>query len=458
MNQIKKIIVSVIIGIMAWIGLYTTANAYFVGQALNIPYTTYRDDGNIYCVEYTQKLTYSNDYTIISNVKIKGNESTDHTGYVQNSWYNAKLAYILSADNGPVKSDGPVANSIWNNMYTWMNQVGQHHAGLYLGFASDKTGSASPLDAESDNYANSLTSTTDKITDNTDKSKIKISSYKKDNKFYVRVGPFNWTFPGNMKNVTVNDQDKKAITGVLYSSFNGNDEYWYEANEIQSGKDFYVSLPGKPDLKEITTINAEASMNVKTVNLWFLEAKAGYKQNLIIREPSEEPLDISTPFNYNIKIPVNLTIVKVNEKDESIKLGGVGFYIQHKETGKYVRKDSKGNISYVNYVDYKKEENKNKKGQTEFITKSTGKNKGKIIIKGLLPGTYVAYETKNPNYGYEIEADSLEIKIGPNKNNTWKIPNTLKYVKLSGYVWDDISYLKKENNTTNELYKDDRRK
>lgn len=455
MNQTRKIIVSAIIGIMAWMGLYTTTNAYFVGQALNISYTTYKNDGNIYCVEHGQKLKSSNDYTIISNVKIKGNQSTDHAGNVQNSWYNAKLAYILSADNGAVKSDGPVANSIWNNMYTWMNQVGQHHAGLYLGFASTKTGSASPLDAESDNYANSLKDTTDKMTDNTNKDNIKISSYKKDNKFYIKVGPFNWTFPGNMKNVTVNDQDNKAISGVLYSSFNGNDEYWYGANEIQSGKDFYVSLPASTDITEITTITAEASMNVKTVNLWFLEAKAGYKQNLIIREPSEEPLEILESFKYNIKIRRNLTIVKVNAKDEKIKLGGVGFYIQHKETGKYVRKDSKGNISYVNYVDYTKEENKNKKGQTEFVTKRTGKNKGKITIKGLLPGTYIAYETKNPNYGYEME-DGLEIKIDVNENNTWKIPNTQKYIKLSGYVWEDISYLAKEKNKTNGLYKDEK--
>ncbi len=461
MNQIKKIIVSVIIGIIAWIGFYTTANAYFVGQALSIPYTTYRDDGNIYCVEHTQKLNYNNAYTVISNVKIKGNQSTDHEGRVYYNWHNAKLAYILSADNGPVKNTGPVANSIWNNMYTWMNQVGQYHAGLYLGFASNKTGSASPLDTESDNYANSLTSTTDKITDNTNKDNIKIKSYKKDDKSYIRVGPFNWTFPGNMKNVTVNDQDNKAITGVLYSSFNGNDEYWYGANEIQSGKDFYVSLPANTDITKITTITAEASMNVKAVNLWFLESKVGYKQNLIIREPSEEPLDISTPFRYDIKIRGNLKIVKVNKANKQIKLGGVGFYIQHKETGKYVRKDSKGNISYVDYVDYKKEENKNKKGQTEFVTESTGKDKGTIKIKGLLPGTYVAYETKNSNYGYVMATKKPEKQLIIKTTNDgdydeWEIENIQKYIKLSGYVWEDISYLKKEKNTTNGLYKDDK--
>lgn len=460
MNQIKKIIVSTIIAIIGILGFYTTANAYdvnglWIGQELNIPYTTYRDDGDVYCVEHGQKLKSSNDYTIISNVKIKGNQSTDQAGNVQNSWYNAKLAYILSGDNGSNKSAGPVANSIWNNMYTWMTQVGQHHAGLYLGFASTKTGSASPLDAESDNYANSLVSTTDKITDNTNKDKIKISTYEKDKKFYIRVGPFNWTFSGNLKNVTVNDQNNKAISGVLYSSFNGKNESWYEANEIQSGKDFYVSIPWNTNITKITSIAGEASMNVKAVDLWFLEARAGYKQNLIIREPSEGILDISSSFNYDITIPVNLTIVKVNAKNEKIKLGGVGFYIQHKETGKYVRKDSKGKISYVDYVDYTKEGNKHKKGQTEFVTETKGKNKGKITINGLLPGTYVAYETKNPNYGYEIE-DNLEIEIGAKENNTWKIPNTQKYVKLSGYVWEDISYIAKERNQSNGLYKDEK--
>ena len=52
-----------------------------------------------------------------------------------------------------------------------------------------------------------------------------------------------------------------------------------------------------------------------------------------------------------------------------------------------MHQDANGKISYVG-----------KSEATEFITD----NKGEILIKNLIVGTYVAYETKNPNYGYEM--------------------------------------------------------
>ena len=97
----------------------------------------------------------------------------------------------------------------------------------------------------------------------------------------------------------------------------------------------------------------------------------------------------------------------------------------NKETGKYVKRESNGDISYVN------------KGKaTEFITDS----KGEITIKNLVVGTYVAYETKNPNYGYEIISEGKESTVTIDKTAELKIPNKQKYIKLSGYVWvDNIS-------------------
>ena len=442
----KKVIISILVGMIAMLGLCTTASAYYVGQSINVSYNDYKTNSNIYCVEHNQALKSSNAYTIISQVNIEGNKSTDHEGNTQTSWHNAKLAYILNASNGSNKDAGPVANSVWNYMYTWLKNVGKNHAGLYTSFSNGVAGNQTWLDTESSNYANSYTENTSEIKDNTNKENVKVVAYQRDEKSYMRVGPFNWTFPGTMQSVTADDQDGKNIEGLFFSSFNGNEEYWYGANQIQSGKDFYISMPMNTNITKITKITGNTKATVKGVNIWFLKAASSYKQNLIIREPYEAPLDITTSFDYDISTQGDLKVIKVNEDNHEIKLVGVGFKIQHKNTGEYVHRDENGKISYV------KEDQ-----ATEFITDE----KGEILVQNLVVGTYVAYETKNPNYGYEILTEGQEKEVVVNKTNECEIPNKQIYVKLSGYVWvDKIDGKQAEPNaffkTPNEFLTDDK--
>ena len=72
-------------------------------------------------------------------------------------------------------------------------------------------------------------------------------------------------------------------------------------------------------------------------------------QNLILVNPGKKDKTgtLQTTFEYNIPITKNLNIIKVDSRNSSIKLDGVGFKIQNKETGKYVRKQN-GTITYVN--------------------------------------------------------------------------------------------------------------
>ena len=172
MNKTKKIILSVILAIIVIFGINTISSAYYVGQYLSVSYWQYMSNSNIYCVEHGQALRNSVTYRVISQVDISGKTSTDYTGKQITHNDNAKLAYILSGDNGSVKSKGPVANGIWNFMYTWMRNVGQHHAGLYNGFASNRQGNSSYLNSEATEYANSLGNM--KITDNTNKDNIRV--------------------------------------------------------------------------------------------------------------------------------------------------------------------------------------------------------------------------------------------------------------------------------------------
>lgn len=437
MNRVKKIIISTIIGLISILGFYTTTNAYNykVGESVGVSYEDYENNGDIYCVEKGQALRTYNSYKVISKINIEGKKSTDHAGKTRTSWHNAKLAYILSQNNGSNKDTGPVANSVWNYMSTWLQKVGKNHAGLYKGFSNGVAGSATSLDAKATNYANNLKDTT-KITDNTKKSKIKVVAYEKDGKSYMRVGPFNWTFSGEMKKVTVYDQDEKSISGILYSSFKGKNEYWYKASEIKSGTNFYISIPANAGVYKVIKIKGESKATVKGVNIWFLESTEGYKQNLIIRDYYDAPADVETTFNYDILMQGNLKVIKVDKNNQTVKLKGVGFNIQYKNSGKYVYQDANGNISYVD-----------KSKATEFVTD----DKGEILIKNLLVGTYVAYETKNPNQGYEIAEDGKEKGVVIDKTNELIVENKQTYVKLSGYVW--VDKVDGKTSERNDLYK-----
>lgn len=437
MSQFKKIIITLIVTIIAILGIYTISNAYYVGQNIQVSYNNYISSNNIFCMEHHQKLKGVMTYKIISQVRIEGTRSTDHTGKTIDNPANAKFAAILSEDNGSIKDKGPVANGIWNYGYTWMKEVGQYHAGLYTGFTSPKKGNSTWLDQSSTDYANKIAQG-EKVIDNTNKDNIKIVPYEKDGKQYMRVGPFNWSFGGRITDVAVYDQNQKPIDGKLYSSFNGVTETWFGVEGIQSGKDFYISIPLDSNVTRITRISGTMKMDVKGVNVWFLEARTGYFQNLLIREPYGAQANIPFNFDYNISVLGNLKVIKVNKDNQEVKLPGVGFYIQNKNLGKYVKQEADGRITYVD----------TREQATEFVTDKNGE----ILIKDLVVGTYVAYETKNPNYGYEFISDGQETTIVIDKTTDFVIGNKQIYVKLSGYVW--LDKISGKQSYRNDLFKD----
>lgn len=437
MKLYKKVIISIIVAIAIILGINSISNAYYVGERLQISYNDYINSNSIFCMEHHQSLYGVMNYRVISQVRIEGTKSTDHTGKTIDNIANAKFAAILSEDNGNIKEQGPVANGVWNYGYTWMQKVGQYHAGLYSGFASNEKGNQTWLDQASTEYANRIAEG-EKITDNTNKENIKVVPYEKDNKQYMRIGPFNWSFGGKMSEVTAYDQNQKPIAGILYSSFNGRNETWFGVNGIESGKDFYISIPIDGKVTKVTKISGTMKLDVKGVNIWFLESEVGYFQNLLAREPYGTQSNIPFTFDYNIPIMGNLKVIKVNQDNTEVKLQGVGFYIQNKNLGKYVKQGSNGEISYVD----------NRKDATEFVTDKNGE----ILIKNLVVGTYVAYETKNPNYGYEFISEGQEKTIVVDKTTDFVIGNKQIYVKLSGYVWLDEIFGKQT--LRNDLFKD----
>ncbi len=438
MNKLKKISIITLMIIIIVSLFYTTSQAYSVGQKLNVTFEEYLNNPNIFCAEHGQKLRDVQSYKIISEVTIKGNESTDHEGKKITHSDNAKFATILQANNNGDKENGQVSNAIWNFLPTWMRNVGQHHAGLYLGFTNNKPGNYhTQLEDEADKYAQSLENM--EMKDNTNKKNIKATSFEKNGKTYIRVGPFNWSFPGTMDDVKVYNQDGKTIDGVLYSSFEGTNEKWFALQHMTTGKDFYISFPADQGVSKITKMTANAKVDINAAKVWFLESLSGSNyQNLIIREPFKEKKDLTTDFEYDISLLGNLKVIKVNKDNHQVLLKGVGFYIKNNNMDKYVKQNSDKTISYVS----KKEE------ATEFITDE----KGEILIENLLVGTYTAYETKNPNYGYEFIKDGVQQTVVVDKTTDFIIENPQIYVKLSGYVWEDKIFGKQS--LRNDLFRD----
>ena len=435
MSKIKQLIVGIIVFVMAVLTYVTIVQAYTVGGTTRINYSDYISDSNLFCVEHHQSLrSWKVTYKVISEVKIVGNQSTDHTGKTITNSENAKLAYILSSkDSGSSKQSSPVQNAIWNTMYTWMSKVGKNHAGLYQGFVNDVHGTHTSLEDQATEYAKDFGNTSTELVDNTNKKAISIQSDGN----YIKIGPFNWSFAGSLKNVVVKDQNGKAISGITFSAYKGLTANTFGVEKIVSGKDFYISIPSNSGVSKITSITANGSTTVKSVTIWFLESQSGARyQNLIAREPSEAPYNYDTSFDYDIPLLGHLKVIKVNKDNHEVRLQGVGFKIQNKQTGLYVHQDAKGNITYVN-------ENQ----ATEFVTNANGE----ILIKNLIVGTYVAYETQNPNYGYEMISGGVEHNVVVDKTEEFVIENKQIYVKLSGYVWLDKQNGKESYR--NDLYK-----
>ena len=437
MSRLKKLAISIFITIVAILGITTNSSAYYVGQSVRLTSNQYYNSNNIFCMEHGQSIKNVMYYTVISNVRIEGTKSTDQTGKTIDSLDNARFAYILSQDNGPVKNTGPVANGIWNFGHTWMNNVGQYHAGLYAGFAGSQHGNSTWLDQSASDYANQIANI-GQATDNTNKDNIKVVAYEKDGRQYMRIGPFNWTFAGTLSEVNVYDQNSNPVSEKLYSSFSGTTENFFDVSGIKSGSDFYISIPIDGNVTRITRVTAKSQVEVKGVNIWFLEATEGYLQNMLIREPYNTTQNIDLSFDYDISITGRSRIIKVNKDNEEVKLPGVGFYIMNNELGKYVKQDENGNVSYVD----------TREEATEFITDENGE----IYIENLVVGSYTAYETKNPNYGYEILTDGQVTQITADDTTDFQIGNKQIYVKLSGIVW--VDKISGKQSYRNDLFQD----
>lgn len=443
MSKIKKLAV---LCFMILLGSFVITNSVNA-ESKYFSYTDLCYNETLLCAQHHQGM-HGSTYKLVTEINITGNKSTGNGATVE-SWHNAKLASILSHRRGQGNygvndvENLPVQNAIWNYLGTWRSEVGYKH-GIKQDFVNNSKGNFNTsIETEAEEYANNYKNgNLTQITDKTDKSKIKVTQYTEGNEQYLRVGPFKYEFPEKLSEINViTDKNSKMEIKCFEKRINDNQYSKYSnINQIKSGNEFYISVKMPTDgTSQIKKITVKGKANVKHVTIKFWESTSMSQQNLLQYNYSNEEIDINQTFDYNIKILGNLKVIKVNKDNIKIKLQGVGFYVQNKDTKKWVKVEN----DTVSYTDKKED-------ATEFITDKNGE----ITIKNLVVGTYVAYETKNPNYGYEIIKEGQEKLITVDKTAELQIPNPQKYIKLSGYVWVDEDYVENKKSKRNHLYKD----
>lgn len=442
MSKIKKLAV---LCFMILLGSFVITNSVNA-ESKYFSYADLCKDETLLCAQHHQGM-HGSTYKLITEINITGNKSTGNGATVE-SWHNAKLASILSHRRGKGNygvndvEDLPVQNAIWKYLGTWISEVGyKHRITQYFVNNSVKANFNTSIETEAEEYANNYKNgNLTQITDKTDKSKIKVTQYTEENEQYLRVGPFKYEFPEKLSEINViTDKNSKMKIKCFEKCIKENQYSKYSnINQIKSGDEFYISVKMPTDgTSQIKKITVKGKANVKHVTIKFWESLNMSEQNLLQYNYKDEEIDINQTFDYDIRILGNLKVIKVNKDNTKIKLQGVGFYVQNKDTKKWVKVEN-DTVSYTG----KKED------ATEFITDKNGE----ITIKNLVVGTYVAYETKNPNYGYEIIKEGQEKSITVDKTAELQIPNKQKYIKLSGYVWVDEDFSKQASR--NDLYKD----
>lgn len=436
-------------------------NNQFVGNVVSVTTADLTTgSNNLYCVQHNVPFSGGN-YTISKFLGIRG--CWDTVGQTTNpSIYTAMLGYIFNQANGlgygtaiGAYSKGQIA--LYHTYNDWYNNVVKGHEEAYNNGGSvigpTEANTVVPFTTESQaiynesvDYANFLYNyevSGITITDKTNKNNISVTPYVHDSNGYLRVGPFNWNFSGTVDEVEVYSEGDSKISSnnVLFSKFEGTTESFINKTEIKSDENFYISVKMNANHTNIKKIKVKVKFPTATrygADIWFLTNLS--QQNLILVKPTQDEIqkDDTKEFAYNINLTKKIKIYKVDSRDTTIPLDGVGFVLKNNEMDKYVKK-SGSKITYVS----------EKRDATTFYTD----RKGKLNISGVLIGNYTAYETKNPHYGYVV-SEQEPVTIPYQRTETTKITNYQRYIKLSGYIWLDVQ--DEKQTVSNDLYKNDK--
>lgn len=444
-REVRKsnILLTIVMFILIILGISTISNATDHGKNVNVSMNkikvkdTFNLSMNEYdnnvnrllCIEHNQKLSHwtYNKYIVKAKVKIEGDscEGEEATGDA-NGW-NARLAAAIHYTSGQDRRE-----AMWYYFPNWVDKIGRKFGVSPKYVNNNNDGLPKGLKRKVNNYVSKVkngSSDTDAYIEQNDTTITtnlpQSETYRND---YVKVGPFNFEFEPQLASIKVRgiasgETESKVIDDIKFVQ---SGETFTDAGKIKSKKDFSILVP--INITKITKIKLKTEemtpMKAITAEIAILVAGTGSEayQNLAIVETSAEPGEPSdAEFDYSkpIDTTADLSIEKVDEDNNNIKLSGVGFKFKHKQTGKWVKQDSSKNITYVS--------------EAEATTFVTDKN-GKIKIEKLLLGDYEVKEVIQPNYGYKLTTTTITLSSNSSTVKA-KIKNKQVYIKLSGKVW-----------------------
>lgn len=454
MNKIRNILAICIITIIAILGINTTSLAgtwsqevdwdsyYRSGAPISIDYYKHYTDNYIYCLQMDTDYTGGQVYKIMTKISIDGDKATEYNknmqpirtvtnddnilmAYAINNASNITNTYDLNAI--VAKNMQKTQKTMWRKAQDWLGKFNPayrnwasncyiHNGGSYGLTAYDNQ--IFTIEEAKANFSKS------EIKDLTNKNNIRITSETRNNAKYIVSGPYKWDFE-KLDKITVSNGERE-LPEAVYSVYEGTTRKDISVSQIKSQQDFYVSIPLEAFEKGTINLKGEQSVTVNGADLWIWKnIYSNAYQTLMSAKPSQRNETVELNATYNLK--GNLVVIKF-DKDTQERLDGVGFIIQNTVTGKYVRKQSDGTISYV----------EDRNNATEFATDANGE----ISLENLLIGDYKAYETKNPHYGYEIYTEGFtttpQKPVLPDTTSKIDAPNERKFIKLSGFVWEDM--------------------
>ena len=273
-----------------------------------------------------------------------------------------------------------------------------------------------------------------------DKSREDVQTIvEQDNLIFIGPYKISNSGAGYISDITVRTANGSICHADGWStSTNSNNVNWNK--DLPNGREFYLVFSNqKPDSAKEVKVYKRVD-NVLQGRMVYCASDGG--QNIMIYGGKE-----NATVEYEIELPdVPFSFIKIKKQDQDTQnaLQGVGFIVYNQAEGKWVKDGTP-----ATYVD-------NIQDATVYISNS----RGEVDIRNLSKsGNYVIYEVVNPNFGYEygsldnlFQISEANISaVGQTINLT--INNKRKYIKLSGYVWEDI--ISQKQSIRNYLYKQD---
>ena len=412
---------------------------------------------DLYCIRHNSPMGLEASWwNVTGYIEVVGNNAKswykDSRGNIvnfkeTNAFINGIIAKILSYGQGygsaPLLSNG-FHQSIYSDaqlaLYAKIDSfMSKNGFGGYGGNPSEVySQGAKTIISEAKDYAENIGNTVSKVevNNNTNMDKVKVESYAySDGKVYTRVGPINISFPGYIKEIYVTDQNNKKINPVWFSKYVGNEEKYMSAGYIESEKDFYITIENDGTINNIKSIGGilDVPDGLISAQIWILERSK--KQNLLLADTSTKNLPGDFEMNLDITLLGDLAIEKVDLENNNKKLENVEFKVRNVATGKYISKVGK----IVEYTD----------SEANAMIFKTDKE-GKIRINNVIQGKYEFIEIENPNYGYRISEDPIEVWTS-NDSTYYKVTNEQFIGNIGLEKVDEDSFDESKGEYTNKL-------